>query len=146
LTLQGERLRLKVPELTLKQANPGIAFGPLSFRGEYAGSLERLAQGRLDWQNAEIRLLGGRLWLDPGAADLAASEQRLSAHLRGLQMPLLLEAYPTEGLAGTGVIDGELQLQRSEAGLSIEKGPRRHANRVACGAFVRRRCRHRACP
>ena len=122
LTLQGERLRLKVPELTLKQANPGITFGPLSFRGEYAGSLERLEQGRLDWQSAEVRVLGGRLWLDPGAADLAASEQRLSAHLRGLQLPLLLEAYPTEGLTGTGIIDGELQVQRSEAGLSIEKG------------------------
>ncbi|OCX24433.1 hypothetical protein BBI09_00700 [Stutzerimonas xanthomarina] len=122
LTLQGERLRLQVPELTLKQANPGIAFGPLSFRGEYAGSLERLEQGRLDWQSAEVRVLGGRLWLDPGVADLAARQQRLSAHLRGLQLPLLLEAYPTEGLAGTGVIDGELQLQRSEAGLSIEKG------------------------
>lgn len=122
LTLQGDRLRLKVPELTLKQVNPGFSFGPLSFRGEYAGSLERLEQGRLDWQNAEVRVLGGRLWLDPGAADLAAREQRLSAHLRGLQLPLLLEAYPTEGLAGTGVIDGELQLQRSEAGLSIEKG------------------------
>ncbi|MFV0455969.1 MAG: YdbH domain-containing protein [Pseudomonas sp.] len=122
LTLQGERLRLKAPELTLKQANPGIAFGPLSFRGEYVGNLARLGQGRLDWQNAEARVLGGRLWLDPGAADLAAREQRLRAHLRGLQLPLLLEAYPTEGLAGTGVIDGELQLQRSEAGLSIEKG------------------------
>src|SRR5690606_40609395 len=103
--------RLQWPELTLTQAIPGIGLGALNFRGEYVGSLERLEQGRLDWQNAEVRVLGGRLWLDPGAADLAAREQRLSAHLRGLQLPLLLEAYPTEGLAGTGVIDGELQLQ-----------------------------------
>ena len=54
--------------------------------------------------------------------DLAAASQRVDAHLRGLQLPLLLEAYPTEGLSGTGVIDGELQVQRSDAGISIEKG------------------------
>src|SRR5690606_24096249 len=43
LTLQGERLRLKVPELTLKQANPGIPFDPLSSRGGCAATRERLA-------------------------------------------------------------------------------------------------------
>lgn len=122
LSLQGDRLHLAAPELTLKQANPGISFGPLSFRGAYEASLDQLGEGRLHWQTAEVRALGGRLWLAPGVADLAANEQILSAHLRGLQLPLLLEAYPTEGLAGTGIIDGELQLHRSEAGLSIEKG------------------------
>lgn len=122
LTLQGERLQLRIPELTLSQANPGFSFGPISLRGDYLGDLQQIAQGRLNWQTAEARLLGGRLWLDPGSADLASAEQSLNAHLRGLQLPLLLEAYPTEGLSGTGVIDGELQLQRSEQGLSVENG------------------------
>jgi len=122
LSLQGDRLLVEMPELSLEQANPGISFGPLSFRGNYVASLQRLERGRLDWQMAEVRLLGGRLWLDPGGTDLGAHEQSLNAHLWGLQLPLLLEAYPTEGLAGTGIIDGELQLHRNAEGLSIEKG------------------------
>ncbi|WP_019342572.1 YdbH domain-containing protein [Stutzerimonas stutzeri] len=120
--LRRNELRLDVSELTLREANPGFTFGPLRFAGEYAAPLDTLAQGRLAWSVAEVRLLGGRLWLEPGAADLAAGTQQLHAHLRGVQLPLLLEAYPAEGLSGTGVIDGELQLQRSEAGISIEQG------------------------
>ena len=122
LSLQGDRLRLTIPELTLKQLNPGFGFGPLALRGEYQGLLQQLGQGQLEWQTVETRLLGGRLWLDPGSTDLSAPAQSLNAHLNGLQLPLLLEAYPTEGLSGTGIIDGELQLQRSEQGLSVEHG------------------------
>lgn len=120
--LRRSQLQLDVTELTLREANPGFTFGPLRFAGEYAAPLTALAQGRLAWSVAEVRLLGGRLWLEPGIADLGAGTQHLHAHLRGLQLPLLLEAYPAEGLSGTGVIDGELQLQRSEAGISIEQG------------------------
>jgi len=122
LSLQRNQLHLEIAELKVQQANPGFSFGPLLLRGEYTGDIQQLQQGRLDWRTAEVQVLGGRLWLAPGAVDLNAAEQRLSAHLRGLQLPLLLEAYPTEGLSGTGVIDGELQLQRSEQGLSIEQG------------------------
>ena len=120
--LRRNQLRLDVTELTLREANPGFTFGPLRFAGEYTAQLDTLAKGRLAWSIAEVRLLGGRLWLEPGVADLAAGTQQLHAHLRGLQLPLLLEAYPAEGLSGTGVIDGALQLQRSEAGISIEQG------------------------
>lgn len=120
--LRRNELRLDVSELTLREANPGFTFGPLRFAGEYAAPLDTLAQGRLAWSVAEVRLLGGRLWLESGVADLEADTQHLSAHLHGLQLPSLFEAYPAEGLSGTGVIDGELQLQRSEAGISIEQG------------------------
>ena len=122
LGLQGDRLHLEIPELKVQQANPGFSFGPLLFRGEYDGDVQRLQRGRLAWHAAEVQVMGGRLWLDPGGADLSAAEQRLSAHLRGLQLPRLLQAYPTEGLSGSGVIDGELHLRRSEQGLSIEQG------------------------
>lgn len=122
LALRRNQLRLDIPELVLREANPGFTFGPLRFGGEYTGDIDHLDRGRLAWSTAEVQLLGGRLWLDPGEADLNAGTQQLNAHLRGLQLPLLLEAYPAEGLSGTGVIDGELQLQRSEAGVSIERG------------------------
>jgi hypothetical protein len=120
--VQGDQLKLDLSELTLREANPGFTFGPLRFGGEFTGPLDNLAQGRLGWTVAEARLLGGRLWLDPGRADLAAGTQQLTARLRGLQLPLLLEAYPAEGLSGTGVIDGEMQVQRSAAGISVEQG------------------------
>lgn len=122
VALQRNQLRLDISELTLREANPGFTFGPLRFNGEFAAPLDDIAQGRLAWSAAEMQLLGGRFWLEPGAVDLAADTQLLKAHLRGLQLPLLLEAYPAEGLSGTGVIDGELQVQRSEAGISIERG------------------------
>ncbi|CDZ93981.1 YdbH domain-containing protein [Pseudomonas saudiphocaensis] len=122
LGLQRDRLRLEVPELKVQQANPGFSFGPLLVQGEYNANVQQLQQGRLDWTTAEAQVMGGRLWLDPGTADLGADRQRLNAHLRGLQLPALFEAYPAEGLSGTGVIDGELQAQRSEQGLSIEQG------------------------
>ncbi|MGK9065053.1 YdbH domain-containing protein [Stutzerimonas chloritidismutans] len=122
LTLSNDVLRVDLPELTLREANPGFTFGPLRLDGSFSGPLENLAQGRVSWRLAELMLLGGRLWLEPGVADLAAATQRIDAHLRGLQLPALLEAYPAEGLTGTGVIDGELQLQRSDAGISIEQG------------------------
>jgi hypothetical protein len=120
--VQNDQLTLDLSELTLREVNPGFTFGPLRFVGGFTGPLDNLAQGRLGWTVAEARLLGGRLWLDPGAADLAASTQQLTARLRGLQLPLLLEAYPAEGLSGTGVIDGEMQVQRSAAGISVEQG------------------------
>jgi hypothetical protein len=121
-TLQRNLLRLDITELTLREANPGFTFGPLRFNGEFSGPLDDLAKGRLAWSLAEVRLLGGRLWLEPGAADLAAETQQLQAHLRGLQLPLLLEAYPADGLTGTGVIDGNMLVQRAVAGISIEQG------------------------
>ena len=122
LSLQGNRLRLEIPELKMQQANPGFTLGPLSLRGEYTGDIQQLPLGRLNWSVAELQVMGGRLWLPPGTLDLSAGEQRMSAQLRGLQLPLLLDAYPTEGISGSGVIDGELQVQRNEQGVSIEQG------------------------
>jgi hypothetical protein len=121
-TVQRDELQLDVAELYVREANPGFSVGPLRYEGHYAAPLGNLGNGRLVWEKAEAQLLGGRLWLEPVAADLSGDGQRLDAHLRGLQLPLLLEAYPAEGLSGTGVIDGELQAQRTPAGISIEQG------------------------
>lgn len=122
LRLQRNRLQLGIEELRLEQANVGLAFGPLQFRGSYQADLDRLAQGRLDWERAETQILGGRFWLQAGSLELNAGEQPLSAHLRELQLPLLLEAYPSEGLSGTGTIDGDFEVRYGPQGLSIEQG------------------------
>ncbi|MCX4194390.1 YdbH domain-containing protein, partial [Methylobacterium organophilum] len=105
--LQRDRLRLNISELRLAELNPGFTFGPLLLRGHYEAAIDQPAKGRLTWQTAETRILGGRFWLPAGALDLAAPQQRLSARLEGVQLGDVLAAYPTEGLSGSGVIDGD---------------------------------------
>ncbi|EIK52097.1 hypothetical protein YO5_10195 [Stutzerimonas stutzeri TS44] len=122
LSLARQQLRLELPELRLQRANPGIEFGPLRLRGDYQADLTQPAQGRLSWQLAETRLFDGRLWLQPGNLDLAGQPQPLQARLEGLQLPALLAAYPTEGLSGSGILDGSLQLRFLPTGLVIDDG------------------------
>ncbi|MDH0424235.1 YdbH domain-containing protein [Stutzerimonas stutzeri] len=120
--LQRDRLRLDIGELRLAEINPGFTFGPLLLRGHYEAAIDLPAKGRLTWQIAETRILGGRFWLPAGALDLAAPQQRLSARLEGVQLGDVLAAYPTEGLSGSGVIDGSFDVQRSAEGLSVRDG------------------------
>ncbi|MHA6637901.1 intermembrane phospholipid transport protein YdbH family protein [Stutzerimonas frequens] len=120
--LQRDRLRLDISELRLAELNPGFTFGPLLLRGHYEAAIDQPAKGRLTWQIAETRILGGRFWLPAGALDLAAPQQRLSARLEGVQLGDVLAAYPTEGLSGSGVIDGRFDVQRSAEGLSVRDG------------------------
>ncbi|MUT69030.1 YdbH domain-containing protein [Stutzerimonas frequens] len=120
--LQRDRLRLDISELRLAELNPGFTFGPLLLRGHYEAAIDQPTKGRLTWQIAETRILGGRFWLPAGALDLAAPQQRLSARLEGVQLGDVLAAYPTEGLSGSGVIDGSFDVQRSAEGLSVRDG------------------------
>ncbi|MBK3758646.1 YdbH domain-containing protein [Stutzerimonas frequens] len=120
--LQRDRLRLDISELRLAELNPGFTFGPLLWRGHYEAAIDQPAKGRLTWQIAETQILGGRFWLPAGALDLAAPQQRLSARLEGVQLGDVLAAYPTEGLSGSGVIDGSFDVQRSAEGLSVRDG------------------------
>jgi len=120
--LQRDRLRLDIGELRLAEINPGFTFGPLLLRGYYQAAVDQPTQGRLTWQTAETRILGGRFWLPAGTLDLAAPQQRLSARLEGVQLGDVLAAYPTEGLSGSGLIDGSFDVQRSAAGLSVQDG------------------------
>lgn len=120
--LQRDRLRLDIGELRLAEINPGFTFGPLLLRGHYEAAVGQPTQGRLTWQTAETRILGGRFWLPAGTLDLAAPQQQLSARLEGVQLGDVLAAYPTEGLSGSGLIDGSFDVQRSAAGLSVQDG------------------------
>ncbi|MCQ4294595.1 YdbH domain-containing protein [Pseudomonas stutzeri] len=121
-SLQHNRLQMDITELRLAQLNPGFTFGPLLLRGAYNASLDQPGQGRLSWQTAETQILGGRFSLEPASLDLAAAQQQLNAHLQGVQLSELLAAYPTEGLSGSGHIDGSFEIHRSATGLSVDQG------------------------
>ncbi|MCQ4263453.1 dicarboxylate transport [Stutzerimonas stutzeri] len=121
-SLQRDRLQLDITELRLAQLNPGFTFGPLLLRGKYSAPIDQPEQGQLNWQTAETQILGGRFWLEPATLDLAAAQQQLEAQLQGVQLGDVLAAYPTEGLTGSGIIDGSFQVHRSPTGLSIDQG------------------------
>jgi len=121
-SLERKRLELDITELRLAQLNPGFTFGPLLLRGNYSADLDHPAQGQLRWATAETRIFGGRLWLKPATLDLAAPQQQLSAQLQGLQLSEMLAAYPTEGLEGSGLIDGSFDIGRSAQGFSVDPG------------------------
>lgn len=121
-TLRRNHLQMDITELRLAQLNPGFTFGPLLLRGAYSASVDQPEQGRLSWQTAETQILGGRFWLEPATLDLAKPNQQLNARLQGVQLSEVLAAYPTEGLSGSGIIDGGFEVHRSATGLSVQQG------------------------
>ncbi|MFC3607468.1 intermembrane phospholipid transport protein YdbH family protein [Stutzerimonas tarimensis] len=122
LSVAGERLEAAVTHLEVAQMNPGFSFGPLRFQGRYQAPLEEPAQGRLSWGLARLQVLGGVVTITPGELDLKTWSPAQQLTLRGLDLRELFAAYPAQGLTGTGIIDGQFDLQRSAAGFVIEQG------------------------
>ena len=117
-----KQLQLELSELRLAQANPGIPLGPLQLSGSYNAALQTPTQGQLELRQAEAALMGGNLQLAPGQWSLAAEPLLFPVQVQGLELEQLFILYPTEGLAGTGTLDGRLPLQISSQGVTIEQG------------------------
>ena len=117
-----KQLQLELSELRLAQANPGIPLGPLQLSGSYNAALQTPTQGQLQLRQAEAALMGGNLQLAPGQWSLAAEPLLFPVQVQGLELEQLFILYPTEGLAGTGTLDGSLPLQISSQGVTIEQG------------------------
>ncbi|WP_397379506.1 YdbH domain-containing protein [Pseudomonas sp.] len=124
LSVRTERnqLQLELHELHLAQANPGIPLGPVQLNGSYSAALQTPAQGQLQLRQAETALMGGTLAVIPGQWSLASEPLLMAMQVRGLELEQLFILYPTEGLAGTGTLDGDLPLQISSQGFTIEQG------------------------
>lgn len=122
LNIEKQRLVLELPNLTLKQLDPGIALGPLQLQARYQAPLAQPLAGRLQHQRAELGILGGTLRLAAADWQLDQPGQRLPLQLSGLDLEELFRVYPAEGLAGSGLIDGDLPLRLDRGTFSIEKG------------------------
>lgn len=122
LRLDPRRLELNVSELRLEQANPGIPLGPLQLKGRYNADLHAPDKGQLQLEHAQTALMGGRLRLTAGRWDLAAESLQFPIEVQGLELEQLFILYPTEGLSGTGTLDGNLPLQISSQGVTITQG------------------------
>ncbi|WP_339524589.1 YdbH domain-containing protein [Pseudomonas sp. EA_35y_Pfl2_R111] len=117
-----KQLQLELSELRLAQANPGIPLGPVQSSGSYSAALQTPTQGQLELRQVEAALMGGTLQLAPGQWNLAAEPLLFPIQVQGLELEQLFILYPTEGLAGTGTLDGRLPLQVSSQGITIEQG------------------------
>ncbi|WXL27456.1 YdbH domain-containing protein [Ectopseudomonas mendocina] len=120
--ITSNSLQLDLPDLTLEQANPGIALGPLQLQGSYQAPLQSASAGTLQLTKAESALVGGKLHLPSGQWKLDNSTLTFPFELEGLELEQLFILYPTEGLAGHGTIDGHLPLQLNADGFSINDG------------------------
>ncbi|WP_324731163.1 intermembrane phospholipid transport protein YdbH family protein [Pseudomonas paeninsulae] len=122
LRLDQRQLYLALTELQLEQVNPGMPIGPARLRGTYKAARAHPSQGLLELQQAQASVMGGTLRLDPGQWDLQQSKQVFPLRLQGLDLNQFFTLYPAEGLAGSGLIDGQLPLSVSPAGIEIEQG------------------------
>ncbi|MDM8350094.1 YdbH domain-containing protein [Pseudomonas sp. sp1636] len=122
LRLDQRQLHLELSELRLEQVDPGIPIGPTLLRATYKAARAQPSRGLLELQQAQASVMGGTLWLNPGQWDLQQSSLVFPLHLQGLDLNQFFTLYPAEGLAGSGLIDGQLPLSISPAGVEIEQG------------------------
>ncbi|WP_445940498.1 intermembrane phospholipid transport protein YdbH family protein [Pseudomonas sp.] len=120
--IDPKQLQLELSDLRLAQANPGIPLGPVRLSGSYSAALQTPTQGQLELRQAEAALMGGKLQLAPGQWRMTSEPLLLPVQVQGLELEQLFILYPTEGLAGTGTLDGFLPLQIGSQGVTIEQG------------------------
>ena len=72
-------------------------------------------------RQARGELVGGSVQLDPGQWNLAEGDLLLPLRVQGLELEQLFILYPTEGLAGSGTLDGLLPLRLGSAGATIDE-------------------------
>lgn len=121
-SLQDQQLQLRATGLRLNSINPGISAGPLDLAGQYQASLAQPLGGRLTLELARLQLLGGELWLEPDSWQLTEMPIRFPFQFKHLELAQLMQAYPTEGLAGTGRLNGELPVLIDKEGISLAQG------------------------
>lgn len=121
-SLQDQQLQLRAPGLRLNSINPGISAGPLELAGQYQASLAQPLGGRLTLELARLQLWGGELWLEPDSWQLTEMPIRFPFQFKHLELAQLMQAYPTEGLAGTGRLNGELPVLIDKEGISLAQG------------------------
>lgn len=120
--VSGQTLKLDIPNLTIGQLNPGIPLASLELtNAHYQTSLKTLMQGVLNWQSVKAQLLNGRAWLDAQKLDLKRTSKVL-LHVEGLELQELFKVYPAEGLAGTGIIDGQIPIRIEHGAVYVEAG------------------------
>lgn len=121
--LENDRLKIATPKLTIEEVNSGLPVGPVLLVGQYEAPLAQLIAGELTLEQAHTDALGGEVKVQPGSWDLAQAPVTIPVELSQLSLARLLQLYPTEGLAGTGILTGTVPILFDPAtGVRVEKG------------------------
>ena len=112
---------VELKDAQVQQLNPGIPLGPLHLVGRYQAEPQHLTQGVLSWQTAQLGIMGGQLWADPGSLD-RRQPTKIPLRLEALDLAQLLAANPQLKLTGSGILDGHLELQSTTEGIHLEGG------------------------
>lgn len=123
LLLENNRVRVATPELTVAEINPGMPVGPVIVAGAYQASLVDMPAGTLTLNRLQSGALGGKVQVNPGSWDLANAPVTIPVDVHKLSIARLLQLYPTEGLAGTGILSGTVPILFDPAkGIRIKEG------------------------
>ncbi|MFP3978038.1 YdbH domain-containing protein [Marinobacter sp. KMM 10035] len=121
--LENERVKVATTELAVEEVNPGLPVGPVRLAGHYEAALAHLAAGVINLEQASTGALGGEVNIQPGHWDLAQAPVAIPVELHQLSLARLLQLYPAEGLAGTGILSGTVPVLFDPAtGIRVEKG------------------------
>lgn len=74
------------------------------------------------FKNAGAELLGGRVRSEPFTLDFGKAKNRFVVQLEGIGLHDILELERQEGLLGTGILDGELPVEITRAGVRVAQG------------------------
>ncbi|HEV8077906.1 MAG TPA: YdbH domain-containing protein, partial [Marinobacter sp.] len=122
-TLKSDEFQLSTSQLTLGEINPGVPLGPIILAGGYRASTQQPLAGQLTLTQANAGALGGQLNIAPGRWDFASAPVTVPLELDRLNLGQLLQVYPAEGLAGTGMLSGTIPLLIDPAtGVWVKRG------------------------
>lgn len=121
--LENDRITIATPKLAIEEVNPGLPVGPVLLAGHYEAPMEQLGAGKLTLEQAHSEALGGEVKIQPGTWDFAQAPVTIAVELKQLSLARLLQLYPTEGLAGTGILSGTVPVLFDPAtGVRVERG------------------------
>ncbi|MFO7993780.1 MAG: YdbH domain-containing protein [Marinobacter sp.] len=122
VNFSGERLDVRTSGLDLDAVNPGIPVSNIRVAGGYQADTGQLAAGTVTLEQASSAFLGGNVAIESGQWQLSELPVRVPLELDGVRLSELMQIYPAEGLAGTGVLRGTVPVQFDHQGVSIEAG------------------------
>ncbi|KXJ48844.1 Dicarboxylate transport [Marinobacter salarius] len=122
LNLDNDHVNVRTSDLVLDALNPGIALRDVRVAGLYRSPRDQIANGTLVLDQASSELLGGEVRVTPGEWQLADMPLRISLELSGIELAKLMQVYPAEGLAGSGLLQGAIPVRVGPEGVSIDAG------------------------
>jgi hypothetical protein len=122
VNLDDDHVDVRTSELVLDSLNPGIALRDVRVAGFYRSPRDQVANGTLALDRASSELLGGKVQVTPGEWQLADMPLRVPLELSGIELAKLMQVYPAEGLAGSGLLQGTVPIRIGPDGVSIDSG------------------------